>query len=74
MAGDLGNVTVDADGKCIVQKEDKLLKLIGPHSVIGRSVVFYSGEDDCGRGGHELSLVTGNSGSRIAGGVIGISI
>jgi Cu-Zn family superoxide dismutase len=53
--------------------QDRLLKLIGPHSVIGRSVLIKAGADDLGRGGHELSLVNGNSGLRIAGGVIGIS-
>jgi len=73
MAGDLGNVLVGEDGKCLVHIEDKVLKLIGPHSVIGRSIVVYSGEDDCGRGGHELSLSTGNSGARVASGVIGIA-
>eukprot|EP00567_Pseudictyota_dubia_P018161 CAMPEP_0197439282 /NCGR_PEP_ID=MMETSP1175-20131217/6058_1 /TAXON_ID=1003142 /ORGANISM="Triceratium dubium, Strain CCMP147" /LENGTH=155 /DNA_ID=CAMNT_0042969163 /DNA_START=91 /DNA_END=558 /DNA_ORIENTATION=- len=73
MAGDLGNVLVGEDGKCLVHIEDKVLKLIGPHSVIGRSIVVYSGEDDCGRGGHELSLTTGNSGARVASGVIGIA-
>ena len=73
MVGDLGNVVSDQDGKCIVHKEDKVVKLIGPHSVIGRSIVLYSGEDDCGRGGHELSLTTGNAGARVAAGVIGIS-
>jgi len=35
--------------------------------------VVYAGEDDCGRGGHELSLTTGNSFSRVAAGVIGMS-
>jgi Cu-Zn family superoxide dismutase len=49
------------------------VKLIGPHSIIGRSIVITANEDDLGRGGHELSLSTGNSGPRIAGGVIGIS-
>lgn len=66
MMGDLGNVTVTDDGICSVQKEDKVVKLIGPHSVIGRSMVVHAGEDDCGRGGHELSLSTGNSGARVA--------
>ena len=47
--------------------------MIGPHSIIGRSILIKSGEDDLGRGGHELSLSTGNSGSRIAGGVVGIA-
>ena len=71
--GDLGNVEVDAAGKCTIHFEDRLVKLIGPHSVIGRSVIIKAGADDLGRGGHELSLVNGNSGARLAGGVIGIS-
>ena len=53
--------------------EDSFVKLIGPHSVIGRSIVVTAGEDDLGRGGHDLSLSTGNSGPRVAGGVIGIA-
>jgi len=73
MAGDLGNVVVTDEGRCIVHMEDKCVKLIGPHSVIGRSIVIYANEDDCGRGGHELSLTTGNSGARIGSGVIGIT-
>jgi len=73
MVGDLGNLSADAEGKCSVHKEDTIVKLIGPHSIIGRSLVLYSGEDDCGRGGHELSLTTGNSGARLAAGVVGIS-
>jgi superoxide dismutase, Cu-Zn family len=66
-------VEVDASGRCTVHFEDRLVKLIGPHSVIGRSIVIKAGEDDLGRGGHELSLVNGNSGQRIAGGIIGIA-
>jgi len=46
--------------------------LIGPHSIIGRSLVVYAGEDDCGRGGHENSLTTGNPGPRIGAGVVGL--
>jgi superoxide dismutase, Cu-Zn family len=49
------------------------VKLIGPHSVLGRSIVVKAGEDDLGRGAHELSMTTGNSGPRIAGGVVGIA-
>ena len=73
MVGDLGNIEADDDGKCTVHIEDRLVKLIGPHSVIGRSLVLKAGEDDLGRGGHELSMTSGNSGPRIAGGVIGIA-
>ncbi len=73
MVGDLGNIEADEDGVATVNIDDRLLKLIGPHSVIGRSIVIKSNEDDLGRGGHEYSLSTGNSGQRIAGGVIGIA-
>lgn len=73
MVGDLGNVEVNDSGKCEVHIEDRVVKLIGPHSIIGRSVVIKAGEDDLGRGGHELSMTTGNSGPRIAGGVVGIA-
>eukprot|EP00591_Stephanopyxis_turris_P009045 CAMPEP_0195518104 /NCGR_PEP_ID=MMETSP0794_2-20130614/12258_1 /TAXON_ID=515487 /ORGANISM="Stephanopyxis turris, Strain CCMP 815" /LENGTH=153 /DNA_ID=CAMNT_0040647017 /DNA_START=61 /DNA_END=522 /DNA_ORIENTATION=- len=73
MVGDLGNLTVAEGGKCIIYIQDAVVKLIGPHSVIGRSIVIYATEDDCGRGGHELSLTTGNSGARVAAGVIGIA-
>jgi len=72
MVGDLGNLEVDPQGRCTVHIEDRLVKLIGPHSIIGRSVVVKQGEDDLGRGGHELSLVNGNSGARLAAGCIGI--
>ena len=42
----------------------------GKYSVVGRSVMVHAGEDDLGRGGHELSLTTGNAGGRIACGEI----
>ena len=48
------------------------MKLIGPQSVIGRSIVLYSGEDDMGKGGHENSLTNGNAGDIIGAGVIGL--
>ena len=73
MAGDLGNLEVAEDGSCSVHIEDRHVKLIGPHSIIGRSIVVFGGEDDFGKGGHELSLSTGNPGPRVAGGVVGIA-
>lgn len=51
---------------------DSLVSLIGQHSVIGRSIVVHENVDDYGKGGHELSLTTGNAGGRLACGVIGI--
>ncbi|KAE9143110.1 hypothetical protein PF006_g11839 [Phytophthora fragariae] len=71
--GSLGNVEAGEDGSATVHVEDKLVKLIGPHSVIGRSLVVHEGEDDLGKGGHELSLQNGNAGAVKAHGVVGIS-
>ena len=68
-----GNIEADETGVANVSIEDRLVKLIGPHSIIGRSIVIKSAEDDLGRGGHEYSLSTGNSGGRVAGGVVGIA-
>mmetsp|Transcript_33105 Transcript_33105/g.47889 ORF Transcript_33105/g.47889 Transcript_33105/m.47889 type:complete len:192 (-) Transcript_33105:647-1222(-) len=56
-----------------VWMEDQLVRLTGPHSVIGRSIVIYNGEDDGGRGDHDLTLINGNCGEIIAAGVIGIA-
>jgi len=74
MVGDLGNVVADEAGNCKVEIEDKLVKLVGPHSVIGRSLLISAGEDDQGRGGHENSMTTGNAGPKIAAGVIGLAV
>jgi Copper/zinc superoxide dismutase (SODC) len=74
MVGDLGNISADEQGVAVVNISDPIIQLVGPHSIIGRSVVVYAGEDDQGRGGHEHSLTTGNSGPRIAAGVIGLAL
>jgi len=74
MVGDLGNVVADEAGNCQVEIEDRLVKLVGPHSVIGRSLLISAGEDDQGRGGHENSMTTGNAGPKIAAGVIGLAV
>jgi len=71
--GDLGNVTTDASGNVDTVIEDEWVSLIGPLSVIGRTMVVHDGMDDLGKGGHELSLTTGNAGGRLACGVIGIA-
>ncbi|KAI8889648.1 copper/zinc binding superoxide dismutase [Backusella circina FSU 941] len=70
--GDFGNIEVNAeDTYAILRLDNNLVQLSGENSVIGRSVVIHSGQDDLGRGGTESSKVNGNSGSKIACGVIG---
>nr|CAE46443.1 superoxide dismutase [Mytilus edulis] len=72
--GDLGNVLANADGKAEIKITDTKLSLTGPQSIIGRTVVVHADIDDLGKGGgHELSKTTGNTGGRLACGVIGIS-
>ncbi|XP_036618938.1 copper chaperone for superoxide dismutase isoform X2 [Trichosurus vulpecula] len=65
--GDLGNVYASADGRATFRMEDEKLKV---WDIIGRSLVIDAGEDDLGQGGHPLSKVTGNSGERLACGII----
>jgi Cu-Zn family superoxide dismutase len=67
MAGELGNVTADADGKAHFEGTFKGLTITGgADSIAGRSVVVHMSEDD-GTG------TTGNAGAKIGVGVIGIT-
>lgn len=85
--GDLGNLSVDKNGRAEFDFVDYMVQLSGPYSVIGRGLVMHSKADDLGIPGkqallnygsedlskHELeSLKTGNAGSRIACGIIGL--
>ncbi|KAI5297172.1 hypothetical protein KEM56_005030 [Ascosphaera pollenicola] len=71
--GDLGNIKTDAQGNAVGTTTDKLVQLIGPESVLGRTVVVHAGTDDLGQGGNEESKKTGNAGPRPACGVIGLA-
>lgn len=80
--GSLGNI--ESDGTCAkLHLEDHLVQVIGPYSIIGRSVVVYEHADDLGKvcalfnddkqGSTEKSLVDGNVGRPIGAGIIGIA-
>ncbi|RHZ44790.1 hypothetical protein Glove_709g35 [Diversispora epigaea] len=71
--GDLGNITASTDGTVKTKITDNQLTLIGPHKVIGRTIVVHADKDDLGKGGNELSPITGNSGDRVGCGVIGLT-
>ena len=69
--GDLGNIYSEGKNswtKAVIK--DKLVRLTGKHSVIGRSIIIHEDEDDLGMGGNAESLKTGNAGKRL-GCVIG---
>jgi Cu-Zn family superoxide dismutase len=71
--GDLGNLISDASGNSYMCMDDNQISLFGEHSIIGRSVVVHDSEDDLGKKGDATSLLNGNSGARVACGVIGLS-
>ena len=64
-AGDLGNLEADMNGNASLDYIDPVLSLRGEDSVIGLSVVIKQHEDDL------KTQPDGNSGARIACGVIG---
>lgn len=68
--GDMGNI-VSLNKKVKMTLYSNNIKLHGPHSIIGRSVVIHKDKDDLGLGNHPESLTTGNSGPRIGCAVIG---
>ncbi|XP_027911674.1 superoxide dismutase [Cu-Zn], chloroplastic-like [Vigna unguiculata] len=72
-ASDLGNIVANADGFGEASIVDNQIPLSGPNSVVGRALVVNELEDDLGKGGHELSLTTGNAGGRLACGVVGLT-
>ncbi len=59
--GDYGNVE-SKDGAIVANLEDETNKLLGPNSIIGRSVVLHKDEDDLGLIGDKGSKTSGNSG------------
>lgn len=74
--GDLGNIRADGNGTVISNMTDTLIKLTGPHSIIGRAVVLHALPDDLGRGMGDKqaeSKKTGNAGGRVACAVIGLA-
>jgi len=72
--GDLGNVKADHSGFAHInlQLPADQLPLVGPDSIVGRSLVIHQGEDDMGAGGHSDSTTTGHAGARLGCGVIGL--
>ncbi len=62
--GDLGNVLADERGHVDVTFTDAMIALSGADSIIGRSVVVHADPDDL------VSQPSGNSGARVACGVI----
>ena len=63
-AGDLGNMTVGADGTGSIMVHSGDLSLEGPNSVVGHAIIIHEKSDDF------VTQPTGNAGGRIGCGVI----
>ena len=63
--GDMGNLEADESGKAHLEYIDVVIKLNGPNSILGKSIIVHQGEDDL------KSQPSGNAGPRVACGVIG---
>ncbi|QWO71649.1 superoxide dismutase [Orgyia pseudotsugata single capsid nuclopolyhedrovirus] len=71
--GDLGNVeSAGFNSLTDVNITSDSMTLYGPNSVLGRSLVVHADRDDLGLTDHPLSKTTGNSGGRLACGIIGV--
>ena len=65
--GDLGNLIVNEQGVC----SQIIVAEVRVDQIIGRMLVIHENEDDLGMTQHPDSLKTGNSGARVACGVVG---
>ena len=68
--GDLGNIESNKNRIAQGEMTDRVIKLYGKSSVIGRSIMVHDHEDDLGRGWYPATYVTGNAGGRLACGEI----
>jgi superoxide dismutase, Cu-Zn family len=63
-AGDFGNIVADNSGVAKFAHVDKVIKLDGPNSIIGKAVIVHGKADDL------KSQPAGNAGPRVACGVV----
>ena len=65
--GDMGNLEADSAGKAHLELTDNVMTMSGRKSIIGRGIIVHEKADDL------KTQPTGNSGARVACGVIGIA-
>ena len=70
--GDLGNIAIDSSGNAKGSLSAELVNLTGPNNVLGLTFVMHGDVDDGGKTGVNTSDSTGNSGARVACGIINL--
>lgn len=65
--GDLGNIKADGSGRAFFRHTNKFLNV---SDIIGRSLVITEKADDFGKSNNQQSKIDGNSGKRLACGII----
>jgi len=71
--GDLGNIEADAKGEAAYDKVISQVMFHGESSILGRAVIVHEKEDDLKTQGNTPGTTPGNSGARLACGVIGVA-
>ena len=64
--GDLGNIVADAQGVARINVRDRVIRLDGPYSIVGRAAVVHAQAD-------RFTQPVGDAGGRVAFGVVGIA-
>lgn len=68
--GDLGNIKTKDQNSIVYSFQNDKVSLFGEYSILGRTCVVHALQDDLGKGSNDESLLTGNSGARLACGVV----
>jgi Cu-Zn family superoxide dismutase len=68
--GDLGNFRTDKNGRVRLELNDRLVSLYGKNNILNRALVIHQNQDDLGITNNANSTITGNSGGRIACGIV----
>ncbi|KAI7860766.1 superoxide dismutase [Cu-Zn]-like protein [Circinella umbellata] len=71
--GDFGNAMADEHGNIQYHLTVDSLEFSGENSILGRGIILHGGKDDLGKGHSPDSKLTGDSGERLACGIIGLA-